>query len=189
MDSVVVDGDGELVARARLGDEAAFGELVVRYRRPAYTVSLSITGKHEDAEDVAQEAFLVALARLDECRNPDRFGGWFLTIARNRARNLVRRRSVRAVDELLFEVPARTPGPERQTELGELREALIRAMDHLTDVQREVLLLHDLEGWKHREIAERLDLPAGTVRSHLHFARKRLRTQLDRVHQPEEQLR
>jgi RNA polymerase sigma-70 factor (ECF subfamily) len=52
---------------------------------------------------------------------------------------------------------------------------LADALQDLTEVQREVVLLHDLEGWKHREIAERLDMPSGTVRSHLHYARKRLR--------------
>ena len=54
-------------------------------------------------------------------------------------------------------------------------------LDELSDVQREVVLLHDLEGWKHREIAERLELPSGTVRSHLHFARKALRNLLDGI--------
>jgi len=60
--------DSELVRRARKGEELAFGMLVRRYQRPAYAVALSVTGRHEDAEDAAQEAFLVALDRLDECR-------------------------------------------------------------------------------------------------------------------------
>ena len=69
--------DGDLVRRAREGDEFAFGQLVERYQRPAYAVAMSVLGRHEDAEDAAQESFLVALTRLEECRNPDRFGGWF----------------------------------------------------------------------------------------------------------------
>ncbi len=181
----MTESDGTLVARARLGDEVAFGELVARYRRPAYTVALSIVGRHEDAEDVAQESFLVAIERLDDCRKPDRFAGWLLTIVRNRARNLMRKRAVRVTEEIPFDAPAGGLGPEREAELGELREALRRAVGTLSTVQREILLLHDLEGWKHREIAERLELPAGTVRSHLHFARKELRERLRPVHQPE----
>ncbi len=59
--------------------------------------------------------------------------------------------------------------------MGRLRDRLTDALGQLTDVQKEVVLLHDLEGWKHREIAEHLEMPSGTVRSHLHFARKRLR--------------
>jgi len=167
--------DGALVRRAREGDENAFGRLVRRYQRPAYAVALSVTGRHEDAEDAAQEAFLVALSRLDECRNPDRFGGWLMTIVRNRSKNLIRRESLRETEPVPPGARSGGPTPDRVVENSELRALLNAALQDLTEVQRQVVLLHDLEGWKHREIAERLDLPSGTVRSHLHFARKALR--------------
>ena len=167
--------DGELVYRARRGDEFAFGLLVERYQRPAYAVALSVTGRHEDAEDAAQESFLVALERLDECRSPERFGGWLMTIVRNRSKNLIRRESLRETDQVPLGARSRMPAPDRVAEMSELRRVLEAALGQLPEVQRQVVLLHDLEGWKHREIAERLDLPSGTVRSHLHFARKALR--------------
>lgn len=170
--------DEVLVRRARAGDEGAYGKLVQRYMRSAYAVALSVTGRHEDAEDAAQESFLVALQRLEECRTPERFAGWLLTIVRNRSRNLVRRESLRATDPLPPGATGRGPRPDRETERLELRDRLQAALDTLPPVQREIVLLHDLEGWKHREIAERLDLPSGTVRSHLHFARKALRSAL-----------
>jgi RNA polymerase sigma-70 factor (ECF subfamily) len=170
--------DSELVKRAREGDQVAFGMLVKRYQRPAYAVALSVVGKHEDAEDAAQEAFLVALQRLEECRNPERFGGWLLTIVRNRSKNLIRRESLRETDEVPPGTRSKTPTPDRVTEASELRGLLEEAMQELPEVQREIVMLHDLEGWKHREIADRLDLPPGTVRSHLHFARKALRKAL-----------
>jgi RNA polymerase sigma-70 factor (ECF subfamily) len=84
MNTSETPSDSDLVRRARKGDEIAFGWLVERYQRPAYAVALSVTGRHEDAEDAAQESFLVALDRLDECRSPERFGGWLMTIVRNR---------------------------------------------------------------------------------------------------------
>jgi RNA polymerase sigma-70 factor, ECF subfamily len=167
--------DGELVRRSRRGDRAAFGELVRRYRRAAYAVALSVTRAHEDAEDAAQEAFLVALDRLEDCRDPERFSAWFLTIVRNRSRNLIRREQLRDGEPMPFSVESPDPGPVLRLERAELRRALMEAVERLSDAQREVLLLHDLEGWKHREIAARLEMPAGTVRSHLHYARKRLR--------------
>lgn len=173
--------DAELVRRARKGEEVAFGLLVRRYQRPAYAVALSVTGRHEDAEDAAQESFLVALDRLDECRSPERFGGWLMTIVRNRSKNLVRRESLRDMDELPPGTRSRIPTPDRTAEAAELRGMLRRALGQLPEVQRQVVLLHDLEGWKHREIADRLDLPCGTVRSHLHFARKALRAALRQV--------
>lgn len=171
-------GDGELVRRARRGDSEAYGALVERYMRAAYSVALSVTKRHEDAEDAAQESFLVALERLEECRSPDRFAGWLMTIVRNRSRNLVRRESLRDSDPVPESASHKGPTPDRVTERRELRGYLMEALDGLPEVQREIVLLHDLEGWKHREIAERLDLPSGTVRSHLHFARKALREAL-----------
>lgn len=170
--------DTELVLRARAGDGPAFGALVDRYMRAAYVVALSVTGRHEDAEDAAQEAFMVALERLEECRSPDRFAGWLMTIVRNRSRNLVRREVLRGTEAVPEAAPSRGPTPERVVEQVELEERLSRALAELPEVQREVVLLHDLEGWKHREIAEQMGIPSGTVRSHLHFARKALKQDL-----------
>jgi RNA polymerase sigma-70 factor (ECF subfamily) len=173
--------DTDLVLRARKGEDVAFGLLVRRYQRPAYAVALSVIGRHEDAEDAAQESFLVALDRLDKCRSPERFGGWFMTIVRNRSKNLIRRESLRDMDEIPLGTRSRIPTPDRTVEAVELSGILGRALDDLPEVQREVVLLHDLEGWKHREIAQRLDIPCGTVRSHLHFGRKSLREVLRKV--------
>ncbi len=181
--------DGELVRRARKGDREAFGTLVRRYSRAAYAVALSVTGVPQDAEDVAQEALIVALQRLEECRKPDQFGGWLMTIVRNRSKNLNRRESLRSTDPIPETASDGRGDPVKHTERGELRQRILEAVEELPEVKREVVILHDLEGWKHREIAERLDLPVGTVRSHLHFARKTLRDSLAQFtdREPEEQ--
>ena len=178
--------DGELVGAALRGDTEGFGVLVTRYMRPGYFIALSVTGNPEDAEDVAQEAFLLALQRLDDCRDPERFGGWFLTIVRNRARNLLRRERIRRGEEITPELFPGPGGPEVDLRRSEIRRHLEEGLEGLLEVRREVLLLHDLEGWKHREIAEKLGIPDGTVRSHLHFARKHLRERLQilRVNTP-----
>jgi len=173
--------DGELVRRARAGDEVAYGALVKRYMRAAYVVALSVTRRPEDAEDAAQESFLVALERLDECRSPEKFGGWFMTIVRNRSRNLVRREALRATDPVPEAAHSAGPTPDVSVVRSELREHLQGALSQLTEVQRQIVLLHDMEGFKHREIAELLGLPSGTVRSHLHFARRELRSALGEV--------
>ncbi|MDX1568293.1 MAG: sigma-70 family RNA polymerase sigma factor, partial [Longimicrobiales bacterium] len=113
--------------RARDGDGRAYGLLVQRYKRAAYAVALSVTKHHENAEDVAQTAFLVALRRLEDCRDPERFGGWVLSIVRNRARNLLRRESVRVTEEIPESAGSRLPGPERVYEQMELRGFLEEA--------------------------------------------------------------
>ncbi len=174
--------DELLVRRAQAGDGEALGTLVGRYMRAAYAVSLSVTGRHDDAEDATQEGFMVALERLDDCRIPARFAGWLMTIVRNRARNLVRREVLRDTDAVPETAATRSRTPDKAAEHVELQERLRDALRRLSEVQREIVLLHDLEGWRHREISEHLGIPSGTVRSHLHFARKSLRRDSDLAH-------
>ena len=170
------DSDFRLVELARGGDAEAFDSLVRRYLRAAHAVALAVLGEMSDAEDACQDAFIAALERLDDCRNPERFGAWLLQIVRNRAHNIRRYRNVRAAVSL-DDVTVASDGlnPARSAERKELRERLASALGKLNDVQRDVVVLHDLEGWRHREIAEVLGLPEGTVRAHLFHARRILR--------------
>jgi RNA polymerase sigma-70 factor (ECF subfamily) len=167
--------DSELVHSVRRGDRAAAGRLLQRYLRACRAVALGVTGDEADADDVCQDAFVVAIERIAECRDPARFGGWLLQITRNRARNLVRAPAARRAVPLDDREPSRGLSPMAELERSELRERLLAALAEIPEQHREVVLLHDLEGWKHREIGERMDLPEGTVRSHLHHARRRLR--------------
>jgi RNA polymerase sigma-70 factor (ECF subfamily) len=173
--------DAELVLGVRRGDRRAAGRLLERYMRACRAVALAVTGSEADADDICQDGFVVAMERIDDCRDPARFGGWLLQIVRNRARNLVRDRGLRDILPLDPNAPAAGPDPAAIAEREELRARLGAALLSLPDQQREVVLLHDLEGWKHREIADRLELPAGTVRSHLHHARRKLREILGMV--------
>lgn len=169
-------GDAELVARTLRGDGDAFESLVRRYARTAHAVALAVVKQPADAEDVVQDAFVRALERLEDCREPDKFSSWFLRIVRNRAHSVRRYLGVREAAPLDAVSPAsRRPGPARDAERSELRADLLAALAGLTEVQRQVVLLHDLEGWKHREIGDLLELPEGTVRAHLFHARRALR--------------
>ena len=167
--------DSELVHSVRRGDRRAAGRLLERYLRACRAVALAVTGHEADADDVCQDAFVLAIERLHQCRDPEKFGSWLLQIVRNRARNLSRApgrlRSV-PLDERAVSGAA---SPAADLDRRELRERLLVALAEIPEQHREVILLHDLEGWKHREIGERLELPEGTVRSHLHHARRRLR--------------
>lgn len=168
--------DAVLVERARRGDARAFEALVRRYTRPAHAVALAVVKEPADAEDVCQDAFVRALERLEDCRDASKFGAWFLRIVRNRAHSVRRYLGVREAAPLdALPLSSDEPGPAREADRSQLRENLKEALGDLTEVQREVVLLHDLEGWKHREIGEVLDLPEGTVRAHLFHARRALR--------------
>jgi len=175
----VADSDARLVARARAGEAGAFEALVRRYLKPAHAVALGVLGNPADAEDVCQDAFLAALEKLDECRDPERFAAWLLRIVRNRALNFRERRARREGEPLERVSSAWMAGsgadPAREAERSELRGRLLQALAVLPPSQREVVLLHDLEGWPHREIGELLGTSEGAVRVRLLQARRRLR--------------
>jgi RNA polymerase sigma-70 factor, ECF subfamily len=158
---------------------------VRRHLRAAHTAALAVAGGAADADDVCQDAFMTALERLDSCRPEEKFRPWLLTIVRNRAIDLRRRQRVRAAEPLETAEPATAgnvrsaePSPLRAAERADARAHLQAAVAGLTDVRREVLLLHDLDGWSHPEIAAHLGLAVGTVRAHLFWARRDLRARL-----------
>lgn len=166
---------GELVLRARAGNSEAFEELVRLHMRAAYTVALGVTNDDADAEDVVQDAFITALERLDACE-PARFSGWLLTIVRNRALNFRRSQARQpAVPLEVVDQATSLSNPERDAARSQLREELTGALAHLTETQRQVVLLHDLEGYKHREIGELIGISEGASRFHLSTARAALR--------------
>lgn len=167
--------DTVLVARARHGDAAALKVLVRRYLRPAYVVALSVVRSPADAEDIAQEALMGALQRLDQCREPDRFAHWLFTAVRHRAFNYLEQRKVRTAllgDQLSDDARHVDPSTVR------LRKRLLSALERLSETQRTIVLLHDLEEWTHAEIAASLEISEVMSRQHLFVARRLLREHL-----------
>ena len=164
-----------LVARARRGDQAAFGQVVCAHQRRVYATALRIVRSHAVADDVAQEAFVRAWRSLESFDLSRPFGPWVCRIAANLALNHVR--SPRAREE---------GPPEREgaascvdSPLGQLLDAeATRALDvaisELPADQRAVFVLRAFEELSYAEIAEALGIPAGTVMSRLSRARQRL---------------
>jgi RNA polymerase sigma-70 factor (ECF subfamily) len=172
--------DAELVQAARAGDASAFEALVRRHLKSAHRVALSRLSHAQDADDVCQDAFITALQKLDSCKRPEHFRAWLLTIVKNRAHNFREYQEVRRAQPLEHAgAKASRSDPEREAATTHLRHRLSEALAELTDLQRRVVLLHDYEGWKHKEVGEHLGISAGASRFHLHVARKRLRELLD----------
>ena len=171
----VVD-ERALVLDAQKGDEPSFAQLVRRHQRRAYTVARAIVLSHEDAEDAVQDAFRHAWRALDRFRPEQPFGAWLHRIVANAALDVTRRRKIRDADELtdVHASPFRDPAEARN-----LRERLVDALATLPTRQRAVIVLHDVEGFRHAEIGAMLAIPEGTARSDLHHARTQLRRQLD----------
>jgi len=166
--------DASFVEQAKRGNSAAFETLVRRYYRAALATALSLVGNSMDAEDVCQDAFIRALERLEDCRSPDRFKSWFLKIVRNRAHNYREYQQVRAGAAIEDIAVAGRSNPGRDAVQSELRSKLESALAELTEVQRHVVLMHDMDGWKHQDIADSLKVSVESSRQHLFVARKRL---------------
>ena len=171
--------DKALVGRVRAGDARAFDALVHAYMRQAFQLAYRVVGHREDAEDLVQEAFLAAHQYLESYDVERPFGPWLMRIVLNRGANLRRSRARRETEP---EVDAVSPAPSAldDSERAEARVMLTRALATLSERQRMIVTLFDVDDMTSTEIGELLDLSPGTVRWHLHEARRTLRGALSR---------
>jgi RNA polymerase sigma-70 factor (ECF subfamily) len=178
--------DAAWVEATLAGDHDAFGQIVEAYQRIAVSTAYRLLGHSEDAQDVAQNAFLNAFQSLSKLKDPRRLGPWLMRIVSNLALNFRRSRrsgSTVPLDEQhgpegvarSGEPMASILGPERRAEGRELQEALDAALEQLPEKQRLTLLLFTVEGWPQKEIAELLECSLETVKWNVFQARKRLR--------------
>ena len=172
------DDEAALVERVRAGDAVAFDTLVTRYMGRAYSVAYRVMGQKEDAEDLVQDGFLTVLQRIDTFQAGRPFAPWFFRILVNRGLNSRKARALRTAGPIPESASSGAPSPEREAERAELGERLRAALATLPERQRLVIELFELEGFSGPEIAEILGISDGTVRWHVHEARKALRAAL-----------
>jgi RNA polymerase sigma-70 factor (ECF subfamily) len=170
--------EAELVARSLAGDRVAFGILVERYAAQARRVARAVLEDPDDADDAAQDAFLSALVKLAQYDRRRPFGPWLMRIVANAATDRRRRRRVRRTEPLDPGFVGGGPRPDAEAERAALGERLRTALDTLTPRRRLAVVLFDVEGYGHGEIAQILGIPEGTVRSEVFHARRQLRAQL-----------
>lgn len=173
--------DDELVAAARNGDQAAFSELVARNQHEVFTLALRLTSDRELAADVAQEALVRAWRALPGFRGDARFSTWLHRITVNTAwshRARARRHRHEPIDEIRVDLRDGAMTPEQWGEAADLRPRLLAALRDLPMGTRTVVVLKDVKGWSHAEIAEALDITVTAAKVRLHRGRRRLREQL-----------
>lgn len=167
-----------LVERASLGDRAAAERLVRAHQGSLYAYIYRLSGKADLAEDITQEAFVRVFTHIDRFDPSYRFSTWLFTIGRRLLINEQRRARAGTSGEMdTVEVGGDRPSEsiEHLESVGLQRDALQRALMLLKPVQREVILLFHRHEWGVSEIARYLSIPEGTVKSHLHRARHRMR--------------
>ena len=177
--------EADLVKRAQRGDLKAYDELVKRYQQRIYATLYHMTGNHEDANDLAQDAFIKAYAALKSFKGGSTFYTWLYRIAVNKTINFLKQRknkfhlSLNDIDfnaehdpDLMALISDKTP--TRDVALAELQKKLNEALLKLSEPHRMVVVLHDVQGLSHDEIAEIMGCNIGTVRSRLFYARQQM---------------
>lgn len=171
--------DGTLILRLRQGDTAALAEIYERYKDRIYRTALAITRDPAAAEDILQECFVRLFTHADRLRTEEPIGPWLYRVAVNLSADWLshRQRWFGLVNRLVerWTAPLRV---EREVEERELQEKVQNAIRSLPLAQQVVVVLYYLEGLSLKEIAEILEVPEGTVKSRLHYAREALRERL-----------
>jgi len=182
--------DAELVRGALDGSQAAFKEIVVRYQRQVFGVIARVVRDEGRAEELAQDTFVRAFRALHTYDQQRRFSAWLLTVAHHLAIDEVRKCEVTTVpldaplrdDRQPLQIPDRsTPPPNAELERAELAKVLRTAISRLRPEYRELVTLKYEQEMEYHEIAEITGLPAGTIKSSLHRARKELADELERL--------
>jgi RNA polymerase sigma-70 factor (ECF subfamily) len=187
---VVREDEPVLVAAAKSGDAAAFEELVNRYERKIFRLTMNITRNREDAEDAMQDAFMKAYSHLNNFQEDSRFYTWLVRIAANEALMRLRKRRpnqvsldepVEGEDDLMpREIQDWGPSPEQRLAQSEMHEILDQVIDQLDPDFRTVFVLRDIEELSTEETAAALGISVPAVKSRLLRARLKLRQKLDR---------
>jgi RNA polymerase sigma-70 factor, ECF subfamily len=183
--AVAADNEAQLVAAAKAGDLAAFDQLVTRYERKIFRLTMHITQNREDAEDAMQEAFLKSYEHLPNFQGDSRFYTWLVRIAVNQALMKLRKRRpnqvsldepVETEDDLVaHQIRDWGPSPEQRFAQTELHEILNRAIAQISPDYRTVFTLRDVEGISTEETAQLLGISVPAVKTRLLRARLKLR--------------
>jgi RNA polymerase sigma-70 factor (ECF subfamily) len=173
------NGQAELVARARLGDQEAFEQLVRETYAATYTLAYRLTGDEEDARDVVQESYLRAYRGLKRFRGDAQFTTWLYRITANCAATYLGKRSRRRTEPLPDELQVADTDPERdpaaRADATLLRDRLEDALGDLPPKLRSVVLLRDVYDLPHEAIAAELGISESAAKVRLHRARRKLR--------------
>ncbi len=182
--------DRPLVMRAKAGDLSAYDELIQRHQQRIYGLCYHLTSNHEDANDLAQDAFIKGWKALGSFKGDSSFYTWIYRVAYNSCLNHLKTRrnrtphlSLNDLDtqvehdpDLVALISNRTP--RRDVDLGELQKRLNESLLKLSEEHRTVVVLHDVQGLQHDEIAKIVGCNPGTVRSRLFYARQQLQAWL-----------
>jgi RNA polymerase sigma-70 factor (ECF subfamily) len=169
----------ELLRRCQQGDELAWEVLVRQHQGRICAIAFGYVGEQDEALDLAQDIFVRVYQRLDTCADAEKFISWLVRIARNACIDHLRRRKARPPRQ---DIPAEDMvnlshgglDPEQQLVRSSRQRTVHRALQKLSEINREIIVLKDIQGLPLEEISGLLDLPLGTVKSRSSRARLEL---------------
>jgi RNA polymerase sigma-70 factor (ECF subfamily) len=169
---------GDLIARCQAGDVEAFEALYRQHAARLYTLACRMAGSPEDGEDLLQEIFLQVYRKLGSFKGDSAVGTWLYRLALNHCLDYVRSRQAKMskLTETLDADTSFEPTARRETPIARLD--LERAIEHLPEGCREAFVLHDVEGFDHKEVGKLLGIAEGTSKSQVFKARMKLRASL-----------
>jgi RNA polymerase sigma-70 factor (ECF subfamily) len=174
---MVVAGEQALIKKVRNGDLEIYGEIVREYQNSVFNVCLRILGNVQEAEDLAQEAFLRAYRNIAQFDPSRPFGPWIRVLAANLCYNHLNKARFEQApleDERDRLQEDHRQSPENLLELSQEHQEIYQKIWQLPEIQRIALELRHFQGLSYQEMADALDLPLNTVRSHLYRARRKL---------------
>ncbi len=165
--------DRELIERTQSGESEAYAELFRKYYQHIYTICFSMIRNPEDAEELAQEMFVLAYLKVDQLRDPAKFFPWLKKMARNRSRNFLQRREADVVSLSLVDMERSSVNPDEDILRQELMQSVMEAIEALPPRDRQVVKAH-IDGLSHAEIGRRFGISQQASLSRLYRARRKL---------------
>ncbi|NLB40770.1 MAG: sigma-70 family RNA polymerase sigma factor [Clostridiales bacterium] len=179
-----MSGENKMIEEAKNGNFEAFGELISLYEKKIYNYCLRMTNRREDAEDLTQEVFVRVYKALKGFKGNSQFSTWIFRIAHNICIDHYRKSKLTTFslnqprneeDQREMDLPSEDPTPEEEALRKEQQEFLLKCIEELRPEYKTVIILRDIQHHSYEEIAEILDVPLGTVKSHISRARSALR--------------
>lgn len=189
------DQDDGAIAACQQGDVDAFEVLVIKYQKPMFNVAFRLIGRHEDAGEVVQDAFVSAFKNIKKFRGASKFSTWLTTIVINMSKNRIKKLSAKKLQntvslddclltekgEIKLNPTSKDPSVQQKIERKQIQQQVQWCINKIDTGFREVLVLKDIQGYAYADIGAILKIPQGTVKSKLYRARDSLKTCLKKV--------
>ncbi|MCK6256171.1 sigma-70 family RNA polymerase sigma factor [Fictibacillus sp. KIGAM418] len=170
----------QLIVNAKKGDQDSFSKIVQKYKGKVYRHAFAMVHDQMEAEDITQEAFVKAYFSLHHLKQDYAFASWLTRIVTNLCYDRIKKAEKSPVLHVDPEKTERLPNTHSEVENAQLKMNLQFAMQKLSAEHRTVIVLRDVQGFSYQEVADILEIPAGTVKSRINMARKELRRELMR---------